>query len=275
MGEAITDRQVVAVLRPFVRATAPVLDALREADPLGLRARAAEAARRGEQLAELANTPPGLRRRLLNGLSTVKVPGTGAWATMSPDERTRWWINRVGRVTSLVTSVPGLGGALADRLPVQDALGTASQGLLLCAIAGERGVTDHADRVRLLAWVLFGRDIDPRLAAGDYPEHDPSDEDARTAALTAELGDTKKRDGRRISLKAFAVTLWRLGRSLYAVTEELEKRPHGRFWHQLIGMLPIVGMFGDYLGERSGLRRAAKRADKWFARTGANARTAG
>ncbi|MPY97336.1 MAG: hypothetical protein GEU97_04955 [Actinophytocola sp.] len=267
MGEAITDRQVVAVLRPFVRATAPVLDALRDADPLGLRARAAEAARRGEQLAELANTPPGLRRRLLNGLSTVKVPGTGAWETMSPDERTRWWINRVGRVTSLVTSVPGLGGALADRLPVQDALGTASQGLLLCAIAGERGVTDHAERVRLLAWVLFGRDIDPRLAAGDYPEHDPSDEDARTAELTAELGDTTKRDGRRISLKAFAVTLWRLGRSLYAVTEELEKRPQGRFWHQLIGMLPIVGMFGDYLGERSGLRRAAKRADKWFARS--------
>ncbi len=275
MGEVITDRQVVAVLRPFVRATAPVLDALRDADPIGLRARAAEAARKGEQLAELANTPPGLRRRLLNGLSTVKLPGTGAWETMNPDERTRWWINRVGRVTALLTSVPGLGGALADRLPVQDALGTASQGLLLCAIAGERGVTGHADRVRLLAWVLFERDVDPRLAAGDFPEHDPSDEDARTAELTAELGDIEKHGGRRISVKGFAVTLWRLGRSLYAVTEELEKRPSGRFWHHLIGMLPILGMFGDYLGERSGLRRAAKRADKWFARTGTNARTAG
>ncbi|MPY78659.1 MAG: hypothetical protein GEV04_09205 [Actinophytocola sp.] len=274
MGEAITDRQVVAVLRPFVRATAPVLDALREADPLGLRDRAAEAARKGEQLAELANTSPGLRKRLLNGLSTVKVPGTVAWQAMNPDERTRWWINRVGRVTSLLTSVPGLGGALADRLPVQDALGTASQGLLLCAIAGERGVTGHADRVRLLAWVLFERDVDPKLAAGDYPEHDPSDEDARTAELTAELRGTEKRDGRRISLKAFAVTLWRLGRSLYAVTEELEKRPRGRFWHRIIGVLPIVGMFGDYLGERSGLRRAAKRADRWFARTGVSARTA-
>lgn len=275
MGEAITDRQVVAVLRPFVRATAPVLDALRDADPIGLRARAAEAARKGEQLAELANTPPGLRRRLLNGLSTVKLPGTGAWETMNPDERTRWWINRVGRVTALLTSVPGLGGALADRLPVQDALGTASQGLLLCAIAGERGVTGHADRVRLLAWVLFEREVDPRLAAGDYPEHDPSDEDARTAELTAELGDTGKHGGRRISVKGFAVTLWRLGRSLYAITEELEKRPSGRFWHHLIGMLPIVGMLGDYLGERSGLRRVAKRADKWFTRPGTNARTAG
>ncbi|WP_034270059.1 hypothetical protein [Haloechinothrix halophila] len=276
MGEVITDRQVVAVLRPFVRATAPVLDALREADPLGLRARAAEAARRGEHLAELANTPPGLRRRLLNGLSTVKIPGTGAWETMSPDLRTRWWINRVGRVTALLTSVPGLGGALADRLPVQDALGTASQGLLLCAIAGERGVSGHADRVRLLAWVLFERDIDPRIAAGDYPEHDASAEDARTAELTAELGENgEKRGGRRISLKGFAVTLWRLGRSLYAVTEEMEKRPHGRFWHRWLGMLPVVGMLGDYLGERSGLRRVAKRADQWFIRSGLTARTGG
>jgi len=269
VGETITDRQVVAVLRPFVRATAPVLDALRDADPLGLRARAADAARRGEQLAELAATPPTLRRRLLHGLGTVKVPGTRAWQAMTPEQRTRWWINRVGRVTSLLTSVPGLGGALADRLPVQDALGAASQGLLLCAIAGERGVTGHADRVRLLAWVLFRRDVDARLAAGDYPEYDAAAEDARTAELTAELADsTAKRTGRRISVKGFAVTLWRLGRSLYAVTEELEKRPRGRFWHRLIGMLPVAGMFGDYLGERSGLRRAAKQAEKWFARTG-------
>lgn len=263
MSEAISDRQVVAVLRPFVRATGPVLDALRESDPLGLRARAAAAARRGETLSELVLVEPPLRRRLLNGLSSVKVPGTVAWGGMNPDQRTKWWINRVGRLTSLLTSIPGIGGALADRLPVQDALGAAAQGLVLCAIAGEHGITDQAERVRLLAWVLFQRDVDPRLAAGNFPEHDAAEEDARTAELTESLGEAKK--GGSFSIKGFAVTLWRLGRSLYAVTEELGKRPRGRIWHRMLGMLPVVGLFADYLGERSALKRVAKRARKWIA----------
>ncbi|MQA61377.1 MAG: hypothetical protein GEU86_07740 [Actinophytocola sp.] len=270
MAEVISDRQVVAVLRPFVRATAPVLDALRESDPLGLRAKATAAAERGETITELAGTPQTVRRRLLNGLSTVKVPGTGAWGTMNPEERTKWWINRVGRLTALLTSIPGLGGALADRLPVQDALGAASQGLLLCAIAGEHGVTGHPERVRLLAWVLFGRDVAPSLAAGEYPEHDAQGEDARTEELTAEL---KESEGSKISIKAFAVTLWRLGRSLLAITDELEKRPRGRIWHRMLGVLPVVGMFADYLGERSALKRVAKRATTWFARLGVTSRT--
>jgi hypothetical protein len=37
----------------------------------------------------------------------------------------------------LLAVVPGIGGALARRLPVQDMLGLAGQALLLCAIAGE------------------------------------------------------------------------------------------------------------------------------------------
>lgn len=262
MAEAISDRQVVAVLRPFVRATGPMLDALRDSDPLGLRARAAAAAARGETIAELVHVEAPVRRKLLNGLSSVKAPGTVAWGAMNPDQRTKWWINRVGRLTSLITSIPGLGGVLADRLPVQDAVGAASQGLLLCAIAGEHGITDRAERVRLLAWVLFQRDVDPKLAAGEFPEHSAADEDARTAELTEELGAGKKGG---ISLKAFATTLWRLGRSLYAVTEELEKRPRGRIWHRILGMIPVVGLFADYLGERSALKRVAKRARKWFA----------
>lgn len=257
MAEVISDRQVVAVLRPFVAATAPVLDALREADPLGLRAKAA----RAEQLTELEEVRPTVRKRLINGLRSVQVPGTAAWEQMDPEQRTEWWINRVGRVTALVTAIPGLGGALADRLPVQDAVGAASQGLLLCAIAGERGVTDKAERVRLLAWVLFDRTVDRALAAGEYAEHSAETEQARTAELTEEL-DAK---GGKLSLKAFAKTLWRLGRSLYAITEELEKRPRGRIVYRIVGVLPVVGMFADYLAERSALKKVAKRADKFFA----------
>ncbi|WP_199432479.1 hypothetical protein [Qaidamihabitans albus] len=261
MAESITDKQVAAVLRPFVRATGPTLDALREADPLGLVAGAAD-----RDVAGQARLPRRRRDRLRDRLSAMKVPGTGAWAGMDAAERTDWWINRVGRVTSLVTAVPGLGGVLADRLPVQDTLGAASQGLVLCAIAGERGVTGIGDRVRLLAWVLFERDIDPVVAGGRHAGYDESAreaEDAETAKLTEELSASSRTHG-RVTVKAFARTLWRLGRSLLSITGELEKRPTGRIHHRALGVLPVVGMLGDYLGERSALKRVAGRADRWL-----------
>jgi len=271
VAEAISDAQVVAVLRPFVRGCGPMLDALRESDPMGLRARS----ERAEADDELAALEHGLREKLLDGLTSVKVPGTAAWAAMDVDQRTHWWVNRVGRFTALLTSVPGLGGALADRLPIQDTLGAAAQGLLLCAIAGEHGVVDVGDRVRLIAWVLFDRDVDPVLAAGPVVEkraHDAA-EDAATEQLTEELTESKKKHG-KITLKAAVGTLWRLGRSLLGIVEELEKRPRGRLFHRALGMLPIVGMAGDYLGERSGLKRVAKRAHQWFeTQGGVTART--
>ncbi|WP_116047231.1 hypothetical protein [Amycolatopsis palatopharyngis] len=260
MAEAISDAQVVGVLRPFVRATGSLLDALRESDPLGLRARAAHQADGNE---DLDKVDPGTREKLLNALTSVKVPGTSAWADMGPDQRTNWWINRVGRFTSLLTAIPGLGGALADRLPVQDALGAAAQGLLLCAIAGEHGVTEVGDRVRLLAWVLFERDVDPELAAGRTGEHDAAAEDAKADELTEELSESSRKHG-KVTIRACGRTLWRLGRSLLAFPGELEKRPRGRLYHRFFGMLPVVGMVADYFGERSGLKRVARRARRWL-----------
>ncbi|GAB2992620.1 hypothetical protein LWP59_33330 [Amycolatopsis acidiphila] len=226
MAEAISDRQLVKVLRPFVRAARPVLHAM-------------------------------CRPGRIEGLATVKLPGTAAWDAMSAQQHVDWWISRVGRLTSLVTAIPGIGGVLADRLPVQDALGASAQGLLLCAIAGEHGIDDVGERVRLVAWVLFQRDIDPALAAGKHGET----EDAETAELAGEFGEQHER---RITPKGVATTLWRMGRSLLAVSGELEKRPRGRFYQRAIGMLPVVGMAGDYLAERSGLKRVAKRADVWL-----------
>jgi hypothetical protein len=256
VAEPISDKQVVAVLRPFVAATAPVLDALREADPLGLRAKMAAAEERGESLAELEQVEPTLRRRLIDGLAAVRVPGSAGWQRMDAEERTAWWIHRVGRITALITAVPGLGGALADRFPVQDAVGAAAQGLLLCAIAGEHGVTDKADRVRLLAWVLFDRDVDRALAAGEQPE-----ERRRIDELTEDLPG---KPGGKMSLKALAVTLWRLGRTLLAISDELEKRPQGRLIYRMFGVFPVIGAPADYLSERSALKKAAKRARRWM-----------
>lgn len=226
MAEAVTDRHVVAVLRPFVRASGPLVDRLRESNPFGLRDSELEG--------------------FLGKLATVKAPGTAAWAAMSTEERDEWWINRVGRFTALLASVPGIGGALADRLPIQDALGAAGQGLLLCALAGEHGFTSVEDRVRLLAWVLFERDVDPT-------RREP-DEDARTEELKVE-GSTAK---------AVARTVWKLGRMLWGLGDELGKRPQGRLHHKALGMLPVVGLVGDYLGERSALRKVRTRALQWF-----------
>ena len=184
-----------------------------------------------------------------------RLPGTPRWSAMSPEERDHWWVARVGRFTSAVASIPGIGGALARRLPVSDVLGLAAQGLVVCAIAGEHGVTGRDDQVRLLGSVLFERDLHPG-EHGD-PHDDRVEQEARD--LTGELPTTPEhaRDGR---LRALARAVWRMGRSLFALHEELDRRPQGRWWWRTLANLPVVGAFGAYKSERSGLKRAARRA---------------
>ncbi|WP_018683997.1 hypothetical protein [Actinokineospora enzanensis] len=252
MAETITDRQVVAVLRPFVRATTPMLDGLREANPFGIVRRVLP----GDGLEKVER---GLREKLLAGLESTHVPGTAAWHAMTVDERDDWWVGRVGRFTVLLASIPGIGGALADRLPIQDTLATAGQGLVLSALAVEHGVTDQGARVRLIAKVLFDRDIDHGLAAGAATVA----EDAAAAEMTADLEESQRKHG-KVTFKAASGALWRFGRTLLALGDELDKRPQGRFYHKALGAVPVVGMAGDYLGERSALKRAAKRGRKWL-----------
>ena len=238
----ISDRAVVRVLRPFVRATRPVLDGLREVDPFGLRSRA-----------EADGTVDrDLREKVLDALSAVQVPGTTAWAAMSPPERSRWWVYRVGRFTTLVAAVPGLGGALARSLPVSAAIGAAGQGLLLVAIAGEHGVRDEDELVALLGAVLFRRElvVERPDAAAD------AEAQTRATELTGELAVE------RPTLQRVAGAVWRLARALFAMDDELDKRPHGNVLHEGLGMLPVVGAVGKYLGEWSGLKRAAREAEE-------------
>ena len=241
MAEAITDRDVVRALRPFVRATGPLLDTLREVNLLGLRDREVE---RGADRR--------LVDRLWDRLAQVKVPGTAAWARMDVPQRDEWWLNRLGRLLSLLAAIPGVGGALADRLPIQSTLGAAGQGLLLSAMAGERGITSTEDRVRLLAHVLFQREVDGRAV------EPVEDEDRRTRELTAELKPE------RSTFKAIGATVWKLAKVLWRLEDELDKRPQGRLYHQALGMLPVVGVLGDYLGERSALKEVRASAYAWF-----------
>ena len=236
VADPITDEHVASVLRTFVRGCEPVLPRLRDID--------------ADVAPDDAEVDQNTLRKVRDRLAEVRWPGSASWARMTVEQRTHWWVNRVGKLTALAASVTGLAGALGDRLPLQDVLGAAGQGMLLCAIAGEHGVDDRATRVRLLAAVLFERDIDPAVAAR-------STEDDEVAA-------PEPPSGKRLGLKPTAKWLWRQGKLLLAVQDELEKRPHGRFYHRALGKVPVVGMAGDYLGERSALKRAAKAADRWL-----------
>ena len=247
MADAITDAMVVRALRPFVRGARPVLDGLRESDPFGLRARVVD-----------ASADRTLVARVLDTLTAVEVPGTAAWAAMDPSARSRWWVRRVGRFTTLLASVPGIGGALAKRLPVSGALGAAGQGLLLVAIAREHGVRDEDEIVELLAAVMFRRELDLRRVPLAASTADAADADERAAELTGEL----TAPGARPTLARVGGAVWRMGRALLAVEDELDRRPHGNLLHQGLGALPAVGVVGTYLGEWSGLKRAAREAER-------------
>jgi hypothetical protein len=265
VADPITDEHVSAVLRTFVRSCGPMLARLRvdDGDLADL-----------DVPAEDGELDRGRFEKVRARLERLRYPGSETWRRLSPEERVDWWVNRVGRLTSLAASVTGLAGALGDRLPLQDVLGSAGQGLLLCAIASEHGVDDRGTRVRLLAAVLFERNIDPAVAAGrGGTEAESAAADAAVATeLTREPPPAEPAKDRRFGVQAAAKWLWRQGRLLMSITGELEKRPQGRFYHRALGLVPVVGMAGDYFGERSALKRAAKAGERWLAREAASRR---
>ena len=297
MAEVLTDERVAAVLRPFVRSTAPVLRAMRESDPLRLRNRfrgdrgpvddgdlelgdlelgdlepgepgrgEPGAGERGPD--EPHPDDPGFVDKLMRQLDGMQLPGSTTWDGMTVDQRCDWWVKRIGRFFALITSLPNFGGAITSRLPVRNVLGVAGQGLVLSAIAAEHGVHDRGDRVRLLARVLFDRTLPPEVASGEVGGS-AAEEDARTEELSGEL-DAARRERGRPTPKAVIRTVWRMARTLWEIDSELDKRPQGRFYHEWLSAVPVIGIVGGYLGERSALRRVAKRGAKWLHRNRAD-----
>lgn len=249
----ISDTDVAAVLRPFVRATRPLLGALSDADPFGFQARARQAAQGAPTQVQRT-----FRNRLVDRIASTRAPGTVAWTQMDTHARSTWWVRRVGRVTSLVAAVPGFGGAITSRLPVSSALGAVAQGLVLCAIADEHDMTDEVDVVALLGAVMFRRDLCPPARAELSRDSDAAI-DARAAELTGDLEKEKKP-----TLQRVGGALWRMGRALLAVEGELGKRPRGGRIGRWIALVPVVGVAGKYLGEWSGLKKAAKAGEEWI-----------
>jgi hypothetical protein len=251
---AITDAGVAAVLRPFVRATRPLLGALRDSDPFGLQARA----RTAQADPATGADERKLHDKVLDRLAETRFPGTAAWTQMDADARSRWWVRRVGRLTSLVAAAPGFGGVITSRLPITTALGAVAQGLVLCAIADEHGVRDESEVVALLGAVLFRRDLSP-TPRGALSEAANAQVDAEAAELAGDL-----RHERTPTLQRVAGAVWRMGRALLAVEGELEKRPRGGVISRWVSLLPVVGVAGKYVGEWSGLKKAARAGERWI-----------
>lgn len=262
MAQVLTDERVAAILRPFVRAAGPVLRALRQSDPLRLRQRLGVA---GEPAQDDELAPQrGRMRKLTEQLDSMQLPGSSTWDAMTVQQRCDWWVKRVGRVLALVASLPRFGGAVTSRLPIRNALGTAGQGLVLVAIAGEYGIEDRGEQVRLIANVVLDRELSQELAVG--PTDTAREQDDEVASELTE--DLDGGDGRRAAPKAVAASVWRMARWLWEIDSELDKRPQGNPAHEAIGNLPIVGVVGGYLGERAGLRRVAKDGAAWLRREG-------
>jgi hypothetical protein len=227
---AISDADVAAALGRVVRIIDPALDILWGSDPLGLK-------RRTHHLGTAEGTVDKVIDAVAWALNVGDVPGTQAWAELDLDARINWWVWRVGAVDTVAVAFPGLLGAVADRLPIQDLFGFTSQAIVLCAVARELGVTDHAQQVRLLAAVLCHRDLTD-------PPGDDTDEPAPSG---------------------LSQTLLHLVGVFRGVGAELARRPQPLRIFQYLGMLPAVGAVVDYIGEFGALVRTAKAGQRWIA----------
>lgn len=227
---AVLLRRALVVINPIVRLVAT--------DPLGLKQRT--------HALWASDAAPA---KVLDGLAWIldaaDVPGTNGWSQLSIDERVDWWVHRVGAVDTLLVAFPGALGAIADRLPIQDALGFVNQAVILCALARELGVTDVDEQVQLIGAVLCQRDLTDDVTTDDTDDS----AEGRTAAETA----------------------WHLVGVARAIERELGKRPQPRAVFRFFGMLPGVGAVADYLGEYGAMVRATNAGRRWLAVNAARA----
>ncbi|OBF20012.1 hypothetical protein [Mycobacterium sp. ACS4331] len=238
----ISDADVEDALRRAVRIINPLLDAL-GSDPLRVKRRTPD-------------FDDGPLDRVADGLAwalnAADVPGTSAWDRLDVDDRIRWWVRRVGALSTVAVAFPGVLGAVGRTLPIQDLLGFASQAIVLCAVARELGVTDPACQARLLAEVLCDRDLSGVGTGTDDPAAEPAEPVSRTPV-------------------GIAKALWRLVGLFDAIGDEVAKRPQPQGPARLLGVLPGFGAFVSYIGEGCALSRAAKDARSWVNRHSAKA----
>lgn len=183
------------------------------------------------------------------------TPASSRWAERPVQQRVDWWVTRIGISAGLAAAAPRFAGALADRVPLQAALGASAAGLAVCATAREHGRTAPADWVPLLAQVLFDRTLAPTSPV--VPDAQESEQQ-----LDTEGGEEPADDGTVAKLgrgaQRAAKTVWRLARTFMELQHLLDERPRGGFLVRTIAKVPVVGLAGGWLDERGGIRKAAR-----------------
>jgi hypothetical protein len=160
-------------------------------------------------------------------------------------ERAQWWADRVSSVAAGISAAPRFLGRVADLLPLQNAVGSAVQAVVVLGVASEHGVQEPVERISLLTRVLLARDLSPEQVA-------PLLQPTKGTYVDEALGTRNDRGPVR--------TLWRVSRLLGRIDDALDARPKGRWHSRLLSNLPVVGVAGGYAAEREGLKRAAAKA---------------
>ncbi len=237
--QAVDERQLSVVLGRFASLAAHLLD-----DPaawLGV----GVPERSTGLLGRLRGAGEGARRLLTGRLH----PGVPGWDQVSQRDRTQWWVRRIEAVAAPVAATPRVAGALADRLPLQGALGASAAGLAVCAVAREHGVDRPQDWVPLLGRVLFDREL-------ASPAQVPSLAEVERAAGTAGDADAAAPPPPGVA-RRIASGLWRLAQILWSLPGVFDERPRGALVWRALGRLPVVGLAAGVLDERGAVRRAA------------------
>jgi hypothetical protein len=186
-------------------------------------------------------------------------PASSGWAQQPLSERVDWWVNRIAIVGGAAAATPRFAGALADRVPVQGALGASAAGLAVCAVAREHGLRTVDEWVPLLARVLFNRELE--VVAPPVPTAEESEQQLEDAA-----SDTSEPPSQMAALGQGAQravrTLWRLARTFFNIDDLLDERPRGNFFARTLAKIPVVGLAGGWLDERGGIRKAAEETEK-------------
>jgi hypothetical protein len=251
---SVPDSAVVFALSKVELGLDELLEALRSPDPFGLRSTLTEYTEKDR---------PNLTERALiaavERLLRMKVPGHAEWPALPLAERCDWWVDRIATFAAVVAALPRLGGAAADRLPIQDSLGAAVQATAVGAICREYGIDDHADRTSVITRVLTGRPVTPE----EVREYD--DPRAAAEAVAEQLGDRGDDPDGAGGIRHGVRMLWRTAKLLRGINEVFEDRPRGSLAARAIGKLPGIGLVGGYFDERKGIRRAAYEAGELLA----------
>ncbi len=204
--------------------------------------------------------PPdaGPSRKLLDrardSLVGDTTPSSPAWTDLPLERRIDWWLRRIEVTAGLAAAAPRFAGLVADRLPLRSALGASASGLAVCAVAREHGIVAADDWVPLLAKVLFDRDVSSAPAV-------PTAQESRQALEQAGEDETEPPGGMaslRNRSQRGVRALWRLATNLLELQKTLDTRPRGGVLTRTIAKVPVIGVAGGWLDERSGIRKAAK-----------------